>query len=63
MNDAVMALAARPDQQSPIKPVSNSAQAFAHRGVEILSTGGICRLLRDEGVEVIEVSDHTGFPK
>ena len=31
------------------------AQALAHRGVEILSTGGTCRLLRDEGVDVIEV--------
>ena len=39
------------------------AQALAHRGVEILSTGGTCRLLREEGVDVIEVSDHTGFPE
>ena len=39
------------------------AQALAHHGVEILSTGGTCRLLRDEGIDVIEVSDHTGFPE
>lgn len=39
------------------------AQALSHRGVEILSTGGTCRLLREEGVDVIEVSDHTGFPE
>ena len=39
------------------------AQALAHRGVEILSTGGTCRMLRDEGVQVIEVSDHTDFPE
>ena len=32
-------------------------------GVEILSTGGTAKALRDAGVEVIEVSDHTGFPE
>ena len=25
--------------------------------------GGTCRLLREEGLSVIEVSDHTGFPE
>ncbi len=29
----------------------------------ILSTGGTARLLREEGVEVRDVSDHTGFPE
>jgi len=32
-------------------------------GVEILSTGGTARLLTDAGVDVIEVSDFTGFPE
>ncbi len=32
-------------------------------GFTILSTGGTARLLRDEGVEVTDVSDHTGFPE
>ena len=32
-------------------------------GVEILSTGGTARLLRDNGVEVTDVSDYTGFPE
>jgi phosphoribosylaminoimidazolecarboxamide formyltransferase/IMP cyclohydrolase len=32
-------------------------------GVEILSTGGTCRALRDAGIDVIEVSDKTGFPE
>ena len=32
-------------------------------GVEILSTGGTAKLLSDNGVAVIEVSDHTGFPE
>ncbi|MFA5088070.1 MAG: bifunctional phosphoribosylaminoimidazolecarboxamide formyltransferase/IMP cyclohydrolase [Candidatus Omnitrophota bacterium] len=32
-------------------------------GVEIVSTGGTARLLKDEGVPVQEVSDYTGFPE
>ena len=31
-------------------------------GVEVLSTGGSAKALRDAGVAVTEVSDHTGFP-
>src|SRR5690242_14359415 len=36
---------------------------LAGQGVEILSTGGSARTLRDAGIKVIEVSDHTGFPE
>ncbi|MCK5540925.1 MAG: bifunctional phosphoribosylaminoimidazolecarboxamide formyltransferase/IMP cyclohydrolase [Deltaproteobacteria bacterium] len=32
-------------------------------GVRILSTGGTAKLLRDSGLEVMEVSDYTGFPE
>ena len=32
-------------------------------GVEILSTGGTAKLLADNNVPVIEVSDYTGFPE
>ena len=32
-------------------------------GVEILSTGGTCRALRDAGLDVIEVAEKTGFPE
>lgn len=39
------------------------AQALVARGVEILSTGGSARALREAGVAVKEVSDHTGFPE
>ena len=39
------------------------AQALADAGVEILSTGGTARALRDAGIAVREVSDHTGFPE
>jgi phosphoribosylaminoimidazolecarboxamide formyltransferase/IMP cyclohydrolase len=31
--------------------------------IEILSTGGTAKLLRDHGVAVVEVSDFTGFPE
>ncbi|MGB5719727.1 MAG: bifunctional phosphoribosylaminoimidazolecarboxamide formyltransferase/IMP cyclohydrolase [Woeseiaceae bacterium] len=36
---------------------------LAEMGVEVLSTGGTCRQLRDAGLEVIEVSEKTGFPE
>jgi len=32
-------------------------------GVEVLSTGGTCKQLREAGLEVIEVSEKTGFPE
>lgn len=39
------------------------AQALSQQGVEILSTGGTYRLLKDNGIAVIEVADYTGFPE
>lgn len=39
------------------------AKALAHRGVELLSTGGTARLLTEQGITVKEVSQHTGFPE
>ena len=39
------------------------ASALARQGVAILSTGGTARALRDAGVGVTDVSDHTGFPE
>jgi len=39
------------------------AQFLAGHGVEILSTGGTARMLRDGGVAVVEVSAYTGFPE
>ena len=43
--------------------VAEFAQGLANRGVEILSTGGTARLLREAGVPVKDVSSHTGFPE
>ncbi|MBK9137978.1 MAG: bifunctional phosphoribosylaminoimidazolecarboxamide formyltransferase/IMP cyclohydrolase [Verrucomicrobia bacterium] len=39
------------------------AQALASRGIELLSTGGTARALRDAGLKVIELGDFTGFPE
>ena len=39
------------------------AKALHAQGVELLSTGGTARLLADNGVPVIEVSEHTGHPE
>ncbi|MDQ3180306.1 MAG: hypothetical protein M3Q33_07280, partial [Acidobacteriota bacterium] len=39
------------------------AESLKKFGVEIISTGGTARTLRDGGVEVTEVSDITGFPE
>ena len=32
-------------------------------GVELLSTGGTAKLIRDAGIPVMDVSDYTGFPE
>ncbi|MEJ2128211.1 MAG: bifunctional phosphoribosylaminoimidazolecarboxamide formyltransferase/IMP cyclohydrolase [Woeseiaceae bacterium] len=39
------------------------AEGLTDLGVEILSTGGTCRALREAGIDVVEVSEKTGFPE
>jgi len=39
------------------------AKGLTHLGVEILSTGGTAKLLRDNNIPVKEVSEYTGFPE
>lgn len=39
------------------------ASALVALGVELLSTGGTYRLLKESGLAVTEVSEHTGFPE
>ena len=39
------------------------ARALASQGVELLSTGGTAKALRDAGLAVIDVSEYTGFPE
>ncbi len=38
-------------------------QALAAAGWQLLSTGGTARALREAGIEVTAVSDHTGYPE
>ncbi|MGE5503762.1 MAG: bifunctional phosphoribosylaminoimidazolecarboxamide formyltransferase/IMP cyclohydrolase, partial [Actinomycetota bacterium] len=39
------------------------ARFLVERGVEILSTGGTAKAIRDAGLGVTDVSDYTGFPE
>ncbi len=39
------------------------ARSLAEKGVDILSTGGTAKLLSDNGIQVTEVSEHTGHPE
>jgi phosphoribosylaminoimidazolecarboxamide formyltransferase / IMP cyclohydrolase len=43
--------------------VAELARQLHSMGVEILSTGGTAKLLAEQSVPVIEVSDYTGFPE
>jgi phosphoribosylaminoimidazolecarboxamide formyltransferase/IMP cyclohydrolase len=38
-------------------------EAFARHKIEVLSTGGTAKALRETGANVKEVADHTGFPE
>ena len=38
-------------------------RALVMHGVELLSTGGTAKALRDAGLAVVEVADYTGFPE
>ncbi|HVU07453.1 MAG TPA: bifunctional phosphoribosylaminoimidazolecarboxamide formyltransferase/IMP cyclohydrolase [Verrucomicrobiae bacterium] len=39
------------------------AQKLAQAGIEIISTGGTAKTLRDAGLPVKDISEHTGFPE
>jgi len=39
------------------------ARFLSENGVEILSTGGSAKMIRDAGIDVVEVADFTGFPE
>ena len=43
--------------------IATFGEGLAAQGVELLSTGGTHRTLREAGVPVTEVSDYTGFPE
>ena len=39
------------------------AQGLAAQGVNLLSTGGTAKMLREAGLTVTEIGDYTGFPE
>lgn len=43
--------------------IAEFAQGLSDLGIEILSTGGTAKLLKDAGIPVVEVSDYTGSPE
>ncbi len=43
--------------------ITEFAKSLAGFGVEILSTGGTARILRDAGIPVLDISEYTGFPE
>ncbi len=43
--------------------IAEFAKALADQGVELISTGGTARTLRDEGLTVLDVAEVTGFPE
>lgn len=43
--------------------VEDFAKTLQSHGVEILSTGGTAKMLKEAGLDVTDVSDHTGFPE
>lgn len=70
MNEVTMAqtLDIRPVRRALISVSDKSgivdfARGLHGLGVEILSTGGTCQLLREHDIPAIDVSDYTGFPE
>jgi phosphoribosylaminoimidazolecarboxamide formyltransferase/IMP cyclohydrolase len=43
--------------------IEGFAGALANLGIELLSTGGTAKKLRDAGLKVMDVSEFTGFPE
>src|SRR5258706_15817658 len=39
------------------------AQSLVEAGVELISTGGTAKALREQGLRVIDLSVYTGFPE
>ncbi|GAB1535122.1 bifunctional phosphoribosylaminoimidazolecarboxamide formyltransferase/IMP cyclohydrolase [Geovibrio sp. ADMFC3] len=43
--------------------VAEFAKELAARGVEIISTGGTAKLLKENGIKITEIGEFTGFPE
>jgi phosphoribosylaminoimidazolecarboxamide formyltransferase/IMP cyclohydrolase len=59
MNNAARALISLTDKAG----IEDFAQALTELGIEILSTGGTAKKLRDNGIPVKDVSEFTSFPE
>ena len=43
--------------------IDGFVKELSHMGVEIISTGGTAKLLKDAGIDVVGISDYTGSPE
>jgi phosphoribosylaminoimidazolecarboxamide formyltransferase/IMP cyclohydrolase len=43
--------------------IEDFARQLTELGIEILSTGGTAKKMRDNGIKVMDVADYTGFPE
>ncbi len=59
MNKAERALISLTDKSG----IEDFAKALTDLGIEILSTGGTAKKMRDSGIAVTDVSEFTGFPE
>ncbi len=59
MNKVSTAIISVTDKSSVVE----FARSLERLGVEILSTGGTARTLRDGGIKVLDISEYTGFPE
>ncbi|HPJ08864.1 MAG TPA: bifunctional phosphoribosylaminoimidazolecarboxamide formyltransferase/IMP cyclohydrolase, partial [Deltaproteobacteria bacterium] len=45
------------------KGITDFMRELASFGVEIISTGGTAKALKDSGITVMDISEYTGFPE
>ena len=43
--------------------IAEFARSLERLGIEILSTGGTARTIREAGIDVLDISEYTGFPE
>ncbi len=59
MNKVSTALISVTDKSGIVK----FARSLERLGIEILSTGGTAKTIRDGGIQVLDISEYTGFPE
>lgn len=43
--------------------IAEFAKKLVERGVEVISTGGTAKLLKENGIKIVEIDEFTGFPE